>query len=289
MVRKKSVLTPYVHISDPDISLYNVDCLANITDVLEEESVSVVVTSPPYNIGARYNRYDDKRSDEAYVEWLGEVAVVLETVLEPSGSLFLNMGVKPSNPTLAWDVALAFKKRFELQNVIHWIKSIAISKDDAGNYDNITGDIAVGHYKPINSNRYLHSAHEYIFHFTKKGTVEMDTLAIGVPYQDKTNIGRWKSAQKDKRSRGNVWFIPYKTIFSGKDRPHPATFPVKLPEDCIKLHGITRTKLVLDPFMGIGNTALACQNLGIPCVGFDTDNTYLDYAKELLSDQSRSA
>ena len=126
MVKKESVLTPYVRVSNPDIRLYNADCLANLTDVLEAGSVSVVVTSPLYNIGDKYNRYDDKRSDEAYVEWLGEVAAVLETVLEPAGSLFLNMGVKPSNPTLALEVALAFKKRFELQNVIHWVKSIEI-------------------------------------------------------------------------------------------------------------------------------------------------------------------
>lgn len=282
MGRKKSDLTPYVHILNPNIRLYNADCLTNIRSILDDGSVSVVVTSPPYNIGAKYNGYYDKISDEAYVEWLGDVAAALETVLDPSGSVFLNMGVRPSNPTLAWDVAMAFKKHFQLQNTIHWIKSIAINKDDVGDYKNIIGDIAVGHYKPTTSRRYLHAAHEYIFHFTKQGTVDLDTLAVGVPYQDKTNIGRWRSATEDKRSRGNVWFIPYKTILSGKDRPHPATFPVKLPEDCIKLHGIDRTRLVLDPFMGIGSTALACQKLVIPCVGFDTDSTYLDFAKELL-------
>ena len=48
---------------------------------------------------------------------------------------------------------------------------------------------------------------EYIFHLTKGGDVKMDKKAIGVPYQDKTNIGRWKSAIEDKRDIGNVWFI----------------------------------------------------------------------------------
>jgi len=79
--------------------------------------------------------------------------------------------------------------------VIHWIKSIAISQDDVGDYPGIEGDVAVGHYKPINSKRFINDCHEYIFHFTHKGNVRLDRLAVGVPYQDKSNIDRW--AEKD--------------------------------------------------------------------------------------------
>jgi site-specific DNA-methyltransferase (adenine-specific) len=127
---------------------------------------------------------------------------------------------------VAWEVAFRFRKHFALQNVIHWIKSIAIPKEDAGDYPNITGDIAVGHYKPINSNRFLNKCHEYIFHFTKHGKVDLDKLAIGVPYQDKSNIGRWKKAVRDLRDRGDIWLIPYETIWSRKkQRPHPSASP----------------------------------------------------------------
>jgi site-specific DNA-methyltransferase (adenine-specific) len=52
---------------------------------------------------------------------------------------------------------------------------------------------------------------------------------------------------------------------------------------CIKLHGVTKTKLVLDPFVGLGSTAVAAQGLGLPCVGFDVDQTYLDIAKSRLT------
>ena len=48
-----------------------------------------------------------------------------------------------------------------------------------------------GHFKPINSPRFLNDCHEYVFHFTKSGRVELNRLALGVPYQDKSNIGRW--------------------------------------------------------------------------------------------------
>jgi site-specific DNA-methyltransferase (adenine-specific) len=127
----------------------------------------------------------------------------------------------------------------------------------------------------------LNDCHEYIFHFTKTGKVRLDRLAIGVPYQDKANISRFNSGGADRRCRGNTWFIPYETIRDKESqRPHPASFPVRLPEMCIRLHGVDRTKLVLDPFIGIGSTALACLRLGVSCIGFDIDPEYLKFASD---------
>ena len=203
----------------------------------------------------------------------------MRRVLSDEGSFFLNVGSKPSDPWTPLDIAQRMRRHFVMQNVIHWVKSIAISKKDVGKYPNISGDIAVGHYKPIGGKRFLHDNHEYIFHFTKTGKVALDRLGIGVPYQDKSNIGRWRSANQDKRCRGNTWFIPYETIWDRQSqRPHPSTFPVALPEMCIKVHGLSKTSLVLDPFMGIGSTAIACLRLGVPCVGFEIDQKYLEVA-----------
>jgi site-specific DNA-methyltransferase (adenine-specific) len=170
------------------------------------------------------------------------------------------------------------REDFVLQNTIHWIKSIAINKQDVGKHPNILGDVAVGHFKPMVSNRFLNDCHEYIFHFTKEGNTVLDKLSVGVPYQDKTNIGRWKATKQhgDKRDRGNAWFIPYNTIQKRNERPHPATFPVKLPEMCIKLHGLRDGMVVMDPFMGIGSTAVACNRLGTSFIGFEIDKQYLD-------------
>ncbi|MCW4034160.1 MAG: site-specific DNA-methyltransferase, partial [Candidatus Bathyarchaeota archaeon] len=85
------------------------------------------------------------------------------------------------------------------------------------------------------------------------------------------------------RDRGDTWFIPYKTIQSRKkQRPHPSTFPPKLPKMCIELHGLENTKLVLDPFMGIGNTAVACLELGVDYIGFEMDKTYVEVAKQQI-------
>ena len=255
--------------------VYVMDCLEGMRNYLEDGEVDVIVTSPPYNIGVKYRKYDDAIPREKYLDWIEEVGIECKRVLNEKGSFFLNMGHKPRDLWVAWEVAFRLRKHFTLQNVIIWVKSIAISKKDVGDYPNIKGDIAVGHYKPIGGKRFLNDCFEYIFHFTKGGNVELDRLAIGVPYQDKSNIGRWKSVKQDLRCRGNTWFIPYKTIRSReKQRPHPSTFPLELPEMCIKLHGVEKVRLVLDPFMGLGNTAVACVRLGVDWIGFEVDEYY---------------
>lgn len=259
---------------------YLQDCIAGLNG-LDEKSVDVVVTSPPYNIGVLYNSYHDRMPREKYLAWIQNVGRAIKRVLADDGSLFLNIGNRPKDQWIAWDVASALRRDLVLQNVITWVKSIAIAKADAGNYPAITGDIAVGHFKPVVSDRFLNDCYEYVFHFTKAGNARLDKLATGIPYQDKTNIGRWKRAGQDLRDRGNTWFIPYQTIQSKKDRPHPATFPARLPEMCIKLHGHAR--LVADPFAGIGSTALAAKKLGISSVGFEIDRDYIDTAVARLS------
>ncbi len=257
-------------------TFYLKDCITGLKEDVEPGSIDVVVTSPPYNIGVKYATYDDTLPREKYLEWIGMVGIAVKQSLADGGSFFLNVGNKPKDQWIAWDVAAVLRRHFVLQNVIHWVKSIAISKSDVGKYPNIAGDIAVGHFKPIVSERFLNDCHEYIFHFTKKGEVRLDKLATGIPYQDKTNIGRWKSAMIDRRDRGNTWFIPYETIQSRSARPHPATFPFRLPEMCIKLHG--GAKLVVDPFTGIGSTAVAALLSGSSFVGFDIDKDYLETA-----------
>lgn len=259
------------------------DCLKGMRCFLEDGEVDVIVTSPPYNLGIEYNLYDDSVSRPEYLDWIEKVAQECKRVLSDRGSFFLNIGYKPKDPWVAWEIAFRLRKHFILQNVIHWIKSIALPQADIGHYPTIKGNIAVGHFKPINSKRFVNKCHEYIFHLTKEGDVELDKLAVGVPYQDKSNVGRWKKAVQDIRDRGDTWFIPYETIRSReRQRPHPSTFPPKLAMMCILLHGLERSKLVLDPFIGIGNTAVACLRLGVDYIGFEMDESYALYAEQRL-------
>ena len=265
-------------------TIHTMDCIAGMQR-LPAGSVDIIVTSPPYNIGKEYRSYNDRQPREEYLGWLEEVAAGAARVLADDGSFFLNVGGKPRDPWIPFDVVQRFRPYFELQNVIHWVKAIAIGKEDVGGYENILGDIAVGHYQPVNSSRYLSQCHEHIFHFTKKGSVALDKLGVGVPYQDKSNIGRWKAAERDLRDRGNTWFIPYRTIRSS--RPHPTSFPEKLPEMCIRLHGCRPGMLVLDPFMGIGSTALAALALGADFIGFEIDPGYREIAGARIAEARR--
>jgi site-specific DNA-methyltransferase (adenine-specific) len=246
---------------------------------LPAHSVDVIVTSPPYNLGIRYNRYHDSLPQADYLAWTHDWVAAAARVLTPEGSLFLNVGAKPTDPWTALDVAQAARSHLHLQNVIHWIKSIAIDRDAAGAAAGLARDLAVGHYKPINSDRFLNDCHEFVFHFTPHGDARLDRLALGVPYQDQSNIGRWRAAADGLRCRGNTWFIPYETIQRrDRDRPHPATFPSRLPEQCLRLHGLSRIRAAMDPFLGLGSTAVACARLGIDFVGVEIDETYLKEA-----------
>ena len=251
--------------------LYHSDCIQGMHEQIRGAAIDIVVTSPPYNLGIRYNTYDDTVSRTDYLSWTDHWVGVLKEKLKMNGSFFLNLGSKPSDPWVPFEVAGVIRKHFVLQNVFHWIKSIYIEDTS---YDTDI-QLAVGHYKPINSPRYVNDMHEYVFHFTKDGNVPLDRLSIGVPYKDKSNVDRWNRGKEDLRCRGNVWYIPYKTIQSReKERPHPATYPPKLAEMCLKLHGIRTHTRVMDPFMGLGNTALACQILGAHFVGFEKDTEY---------------
>lgn len=286
-----------LHHAESQISLHRMDCM-DFLDTLAEGSIDVVMTSPPYNLGTSYLTYDDSMPREEYLVWLREWGTKISRVLSPEGSLFFNIGSKPSDPWVAIQAAAALTgveslsdlhkgSLLQLQNTIHWIKSISIDPENIGQSLDRKETLSVGHYKPINSERFINDVHEYLFHFTKHGTVKLNRLGVGVPYQDKSNTTRWKSAAKDRRCRGNNWFIPYETIQSrDSERPHPATFPVQLAEWALRLHGPEKIARVYDPFMGLGSTAMACLNLGLNCIGTELDEMYFRVACQRLKTAS---
>ena len=112
-----------------------------------------------------------------YLDWTGAWIAAAARVLAPDGSLFLNVGAKPTDPWTAMDVAQAARQHLQLQNTIHWIKSIAIDREAAGAGAALDRDLAVGHYKPINSPRFVNDCHEFIFHFTPGGRTPLDRRA----------------------------------------------------------------------------------------------------------------
>jgi len=269
------------------IQLNHGDCLEGMRN-MPDRSVTMVVTSPPYNLGIEYNTYEDNSDRSDFISWCLEWATEVKRVMADDASFFLNIGAAPKNPLLPHQLLLALTDTeksplFVLQNTFHWIKSISI-ETRAGE------TISAGHFKPINSQRYVNDCHEYVFHLTKSGAVKLDRRGAGVPYADKSNINRWGHTEgKDKRCRGNTWFIPYDTIRSrSDDRPHPATFPVGLVEQCIRIHGKESDINLLDPFNGIGTSAVAAYRSGITSyTGFDIDEDYLAVTRERLKFEAK--
>jgi site-specific DNA-methyltransferase (adenine-specific) len=258
------------------------DCVQGMT-TLSPDSIDLCVTSPPYNLGINYGTYDDTPNRAAYLEWTRSWVRALYRVLKDEGSLFLNVGASPSNPMLPYEILFELKEIFVLQNTIHWIKSITVETRQGEM-------ISAGHFKPIRSNRFITDCHEFVFHLTKRGNAPIDRLGVGVPYADKTNIKRWgHTGGRDKRCRGNTWFIPYQTIRNREEqRPHPASFPKALPEMCIKLYGLRPDLIMIDPFLGIGSSALAALECGVQrFIGFEIDPEYLATAKHRL-DQAKN-
>lgn len=251
------------------------DCMDELKS-MQSETIDVVVTSPPYNVNVEYNSYVDNKEYEEHLNWLFEISKEVKRVLKTNGSYFLNVAFTNKNPIMSHELPVKISKILTLQNDIVWVKSITVKENVYGEEESF------GHFKPITSKRWLNRLHESVFHFTKNGEVELDRLSIGVPYIDKNNISRW-TEKEDKRCRGNVWFIPYKTSHGQKDKYfHPAGFPEELVENCLKLHGLKKEMKVLDIFSGSGTTLAVCKKLNVCGIGIEIDENYVNLTKMRL-------
>jgi site-specific DNA-methyltransferase (adenine-specific) len=106
------------------VRFFHGDCLEVLPE-LGAATIGVVVTSPPYNLGIKYRSYRDDLPRREYLNWTDRWIRAVTQVIAPQGSLFLNVGAKPTDPWIALEVAQVARRRLKLQNTIHWVKSIA--------------------------------------------------------------------------------------------------------------------------------------------------------------------
>lgn len=253
--------------------IYLQDCVEGMLS-LPPNSVDIVVTSPPYNLSINYSTYKDNKPRQDYLDWLDSVFAAAKNCLKDDGHFWLNVGYSNADPWVAMDVAQVARKHFVLQNNINWVKSIYVNGKTSG------------HFKPINSKRYISPTWENLFHFTKSGAVKLDRLAVGVPYEyyaENLRNEKTASTKPNLRCKGNTWFIPYDTIQNKEKHRgnHPATYPVALVEEAIKISGLT-SGILLDPFMGSGTSAIAAANRGLEYIGFDIDLEYIAFAEDRI-------
>ncbi len=273
---------------------------AHILNQLPTESVDCIVTSPPYYMQRDYSvpmQIGNESAPREYVENLRQVFSECRRVLNPRGTVWLNIGDKYQSGELLgmpWRVALALKDDgWILRSDIIWHKSNAM---------------------PSSVKNRPTTDHEYIFMFVKTGDYYYDSDSIrephvtftpdsrmkggrnhfgkinGTPENGKNSgsanlhNGRWDQAFHPKgRNRRTVWQMPL-SKFRGV---HFAVFPEKLAEICIQA-GCPPGGIVLDPFVGSGTAAVVAQRIGREFVGIDSNFEYCKIARERVGQRAFS-
>ena len=227
---------------------------------LPDASVHLMVTSPPYNVG---KDYDEDLSLEEYLSFLKRVWAETHRVLVPGGRACINvanLGRKPYIPLHAMLIADMSSLGFLMRGEIIWDKAASSSSSTAwGSWQSA-------------ANPTLRDTHEYILVFSK-----------GSFRREKVD-GRASTISKDEflEFTKSVWKFGGE---SARKVGHPAPFPVELPYRLIQLYTFSG-EVVLDPFMGSGQTALAALKAGRHFVGYEVNEEYLKLAEKRIRERA---
>jgi site-specific DNA-methyltransferase (adenine-specific) len=225
---------------------------------LPDNSIHLVVTSPPYNVGKEYDKAFNLKE---YLLFLRRVWEEVSRVLVPGGRVCINianLGRKPYIPLHTFVINDMIDLEFLMRGEIIWDKSASAGTSTAW-----------GSWKSI-SNPTLRDVHEYILVFSK-GTfkrVKMD--------------GRVDTISRDEflEYTKSIWSFPTE---SAKKIGHPAPFPLELPYRCIQLFSYSN-EIILDPFMGSGQTAIAAIKTNRHYVGYEVNEQYVELAEQRIAD-----
>lgn len=232
---------------------------------LPEESVSLVVTSPPYNLGKAYEK---RTSQDKYIE--DQAACIAEAVrlLAPSGSICWQVGNHvDGGEVFPLDILLypIFKNHgLRLRNRIVW---------------------TFGH--GLHCQKRFSGRHEAILWFTKseKYTFNLDPVRIPAKYPHKKHFKGPKKGQLSSNPLGknpsDVWDIPNVKFNHVEKTIHPCQFPISLVERLVLALTHEGDK-VLDPYLGVGSSAIAALKHGRFALGCDLNQVYIDIAWERI-------
>jgi site-specific DNA-methyltransferase (adenine-specific) len=220
---------------------------------LPDNSVHLMVTSPPYNVG---KEYDEDFTLEEYLQFLKRVWQEVYRVLVPGGRVCINianLGRKPYIPLHAFIVKDMLDLGFLMRGELIWNKASSSSPSTAwGSW-----------LSPANPT--LRDIHEYILVFSK-----------GM-FRRNTNNSKKSSISKEEflQFTKSVWTFE---AISAQKIGHPAPFPVELPYRLIQLYTF-EGDVVLDPFIGSGQAAIAVIKTNRHYVGYDIDESYVKLAE----------
>jgi DNA modification methylase len=226
---------------------------------LPDSSVHLMVTSPPYNVG---KDYDEDLSLGEYLDMLKRVWSEVFRALVPGGRACINvanLGRKPYIPLHAFMVRDLLDLNFLMRGEIIWDKGASSSASTAwGSWQSA-------------SNPTLRDAHEYILVFSKGS------------YRRERIEGRRDTITKEEflEFTKSVWAF---NAESARRVGHPAPFPMELPYRLIQLYTF-EGEVVLDPFMGSGQTALAALKAGRHYVGYEINPEYVRHAEQRIAEK----
>ena len=223
---------------------------------LPDNSVHLMITSPPYNVG---KEYDENLTLAEYLSMLKRVWKETYRVLVDGGRACINVaniGRKPYLPLNAFIAADMIDLGYLMRGEIIWNKAASAGTS-----------CAWGSWRSA-SNPVLRDIHEYILVFCKTDFKRKGT---------KSTIDRDNFLDNTK----SIWNMAAE---SAKKVGHPAPFPVELPTRLIELYSF-EGDIVIDPFMGSGTTAIAAERTGRQWVGYDISQEYIEVAYYRLNQE----
>jgi len=229
--------------------LYCGDACA-ILPLIEAESVGLVFTSPPYNVGVAYDTVSDDLPLDEYLRFIDNVFTRCIDLLVPGGHIVINVANTSRQPytPLSDYISTMLCKKITMKGEIIWDKQ------------NITYRTAWGSWRSQNAPS-LRDQHEYLLVFRKDGSRE------GEP-----DISRDEFVEFTR----SIWRVSPESV-----RKHPAPFPVRLAKRVVKLYAFPG-EVVLDPFIGSGTTAVACEQLGRRWIGIEISEKYCALSRDRI-------
>jgi site-specific DNA-methyltransferase (adenine-specific) len=248
-----------IYIENPIASQYTNKIIFSSSENMAElpdNSIHLMVTSPPYNVG---KDYDHDITLKEYLAFLRRVWKEVFRVLVPGGRACINianLGRKPYIPLHAFIIQEMVEFGFLMRGEIIWNKASSAS-----------GSTAWGSWcSPANPT--LRDVHEYILIFSKAGFSRKNVE------KRRATISREEFLELTK----SVWNFP---AVRAKQIGHPAPFPIELPYRLIQLYTY-EGEVILDPFMGSGQTAIAALQTNRDYIGYEVDEEYINLANKRI-------
>jgi site-specific DNA-methyltransferase (adenine-specific) len=247
------------------------DCLDAMKDI-PDKSIDLTVTSPPYNVGIDYKSHNDNMSEDDYFAFMQSVSDGLYRITKIGGRACINIPFIGNSTFKAKSEKLIFypnmympifeKSGWIIRDFVVWVKSSEAEKPN-----NFCGNSTQWGSWLSPSCPYMRCFAEVILVFHK--------IDKRLDHKGESDLTKDEFMEYTK----NVWYFRTST----DKNLHPAPYPVELPKRCIKLY-CYKSDLVFDPFIGIGNTALACIETNRHYLGCDISQEYINIAKRRIRD-----